>query len=83
MSSVIFFDNDMQDCVIKLRKWYRTAVAEGFLCFFLRKLAEAQMLCKCYVIIFFISSILWMPHLTILAMRSCPFRTLGNTGIAC
>ena len=49
MSSVIFFDNDMQDCVIKLRKWYRTAVAEGFLCFFLRKLAEAnamQMLCN-------------------------------------
>ena len=30
MSSVIYFrHNDMQDCVIKLGKWYRTAVAEA------------------------------------------------------
>ena len=46
MSSVIYFrHNDMQDCVIKLGKWYRTAVAEArgrFFVFFLRKLAEAN-----------------------------------------
>ena len=36
----------MQDCVIKLGKWYRTAVAEArgrfFARFFSRKLAEAD-----------------------------------------
>ena len=47
LSSVIYFrHNDMQDCVIKLGKWYRTAVAEArgrlFVLFFLRKLAEAK-----------------------------------------
>ena len=47
LSSVIYFrHNDMQDCVIKLGKWYQTAVAEArgrlFVCFFLWKLAEAN-----------------------------------------
>ncbi len=46
MSSVIYFRrNDLQDCVIKLGKWYRTAVAEArgrFFVFFLRKPAEAN-----------------------------------------
>ena len=47
LSSVIYFrHNDMQDCVIKLGKWYQTAVAEArgsfFARFFSRKLAEAD-----------------------------------------
>ena len=37
LSSVIYFrHNDMQDCVIKLGKWYRTAVAEARGRFFAR-----------------------------------------------
>ena len=62
MSSVIYFrHNDMQDCVIKLGKWYQTAVAEArgrlFVCFFF---AEARG-SKCYVIVFFII-IHWISH---------------------
>ena len=62
MSSVIYFrHNDLQDCVIKLGKWYRTAVAEARGRFFVFFFAEARG-SKCYVIIFFTSSILWISH---------------------
>lgn len=73
----------MQDCVIKIGKWYRTAVVEArgrfFVCFLCGS-SRKQMLCNHFLHTFSGYLIL---TLKILAMRSCPFRTLGNIGIAC
>ena len=81
LSSVIYFrHNDMQDCVIKLGKWYRTAVAEArgrFFVFLLCGSSRKQMLCN-HVLHLIQSLDISFLHLKILAMRSCPFRKYRN-----
>ena len=76
VSSVIYFrHNDMQDCVIKLGKWHRTAVAEArgrFFVFFFGGSSRKQMLCNHFLHIIHSLDISFLP-LKILAMRSCPF----------
>ena len=77
LSSVIYFrHNDMQDCVVKLGKWHRTAVAEArgrFFVFFFGGSSRKQMLCNHFLHIIHSLDISFLP-LKILAMRSCPFR---------
>ena len=79
MSSVIYFrHNDMQDCVIKLGTWYRTAVAEArgrlFVLFFGGS-SRKQMLCNRFL---HIVHSLDISFLKILAMRSWPSRKYRN-----
>ena len=77
VSSVIYFrHNDMQDRVVKLGKWHRTAVAEArgrFFVFFFGGSSRKQMLCNHFLHIIHSLDISFLP-LNILAMRSCPFR---------
>ena len=77
LSSVIYFrHNDMQDRVVKLGKWHRTAVAEArgrFFVFFFGGSSRKQMLCNHFLHIIHSLDISFLP-LNILAMRSCPFR---------
>ena len=82
MSSVIYFrHNDMQDCVIKLGKWYRTAVAEArgrlfVFCFFCGS-SRKQMLCNRFLHIIHSLDISFL-YLKILAIRSWPSRKYRN-----
>ena len=81
MSSVIYFrHNDMQDCVIKLGKWYRTAVAEArgrlFVLFFCAS-SRKQMLCNRFLHIIHSLDISFS-YLKILAIRSWPSRKYRN-----
>ena len=81
MSSVIYFrHNDMQDCVIKLGKWYRTAVAEArgrLFVFFFGGSSRKQMLCNRFLHIVHSLDISFL-YLKILAMRSWPSRKYRN-----
>ena len=81
LSSVIYFrHNDMQDCVIKLGKWYRTAVAEArgrlFVLFFCAS-SRKQMLCNRFLHIIHSLDISFS-YLKILAIRSWPSRKYRN-----
>ena len=81
VSSVIYFrHNDMQDCVIKLGKWYRTAVAEArgrlFVLFFCGS-SRKQMLCNRFLHIIHSLDISFL-YLKILAIRSWPSRKYRN-----
>ena len=81
LSSVIYFrHNDMQDCVIKLGKWYRTAVAEArgrLFVFFFGGSSRKQMLCNRFLHIVHSLDISFL-YLKILAMRSWPSRKYRN-----
>ena len=81
VSSVIYFrHNDMQDCVIKLGKWYRTAVAEArgrLFVFFFCGSSRKQMLCNRFLHIIHSLDISFL-YLRILAMRSRPYRNYRN-----